>query len=298
MKCLKEFGVTVEKPYFMHEGKKIFSMYDPPHLLKRTYSLFRKYNVFLNMKIGEAETTMEAKFSDVRWAYEHDKPSPYVFRSLHKLKDHFFNPIMKYAMKVNIPAQVMSRTVSAYLYSMIRNGKINFRINFQFFFIKSLFLGVMQQECIGTAEFLMQVDTLFDSFNGNTNHSGKELKCNVHENSPHVEYWSKAFQMVKGWKFKRISKSGQLKESKPPSQIGWLTSLNAIRGIWAYVHTEGFTVLRPRSLNQDPLENLFGCIRFGSGCNDNPSAFQFIGSLKAQILNNLIHSPKVQRKEK
>lgn len=156
----------------------------------------------------------------------------------------------------------------------------------------------MQQECIGTAEFLMEVDTLFDSFNGNTNHSGKELKCNVQENSPHVEYWTKAFQMVKAWKFKRISTSGQVKEGKPPSQIGWLTSLNAIRGIWAYLRTNEFKVLRPRSLNQDPLENLFGCIRFGSGCNDNPTAFQFVGSLKAQILNNLIHSTTATNCEK
>ncbi|XP_044746090.1 uncharacterized protein LOC123307735 isoform X1 [Coccinella septempunctata] len=270
VKCLKELGVTTQKPYFIYGAKKIFIMYDVPHLLKRTYALFRKYNVFLNVQIEESVTTMEAKFSHVRLAYEHDKASPYVFRSLHKLKDNFFDPIMKYAMKVNIAAQVMSRTVSAYLYSMIRNG-------------------AMQQECIATASFLMEVDTLFDSFNGNTNQSGKELKCNITENSPHNEYWPKALQMVKSWKFKRLSKSGQVKQSTPPSQMGWITSLNAIRGIWAYVHSKGFTVLRPRSLNQDPLENLFGCIRYGSGCNDNPSAFQFVGSLKAQILNNLIH---------
>lgn len=114
----------------------------------------------------------------------------------------------------------------------------------------------------------MDVDTLFDSFNGNTNDSGKELKCNIVENSPHIEYWPKAIQMVKNWKFKRFSKSGQLLQSKPPSQMGWLISLRAIRGIWGSVHSKGLTKLSPRSLNQDPLENLFGCIRSGSGCND------------------------------
>lgn len=153
-----------------------------------------------------------------------------------------------------------------------------------------MFSGVLEQDAIGTAAFLNDVDMLFDSFNGKSDHSGKELRSNIQENSPHLEYWSKAFQMVRNWKFNRLLKNGQVKESKPPSQLGWLISLNAIRGIWAYMRSKGCEVLRPRSLNQDPLENLFGSIRSGCGCNDNPSAFHFIGSLKAQILNNLFHT--------
>ena len=45
--------------------------------------------------------------------------------------------------------------------------------------------------------------------------------------------------------------------------------------------------MRPRSLNQDALENLFGAVRGGCGSGDNPTCFQFIGSLKIQILNGL-----------
>lgn len=46
-------------------------------------------------------------------------------------------------------------------------------------------------------------------------------------------------------------------------------------------------MLRTRALNQDALENLFGAIRNGCGCNDNPTAVQFVASLKTQILNGL-----------
>lgn len=50
---------------------------------------------------------------------------------------------------------------------------------------------------------------------------------------------------------------------------------------------QGCSSLKPRSLNQDPLENLFGNVRYGCGCNDNPTVQQFIASLKTQLLNGL-----------
>lgn len=48
-----------------------------------------------------------------------------------------------------------------------------------------------------------------------------------------------------------------------------------------------FDHLRPRSINQDALENAFGGIRSYCGDNDNPSASQFVSSLKTHIINGL-----------
>lgn len=148
----------------------------------------------------------------------------------------------------------------------------------------------MDQRSIATATFVQQVDELFDSFNGSQfkGIEGKELKCCITENSAHISYWSKAFELVKAWRYQRRTKSGVILNSKPPSQIGWLTSLRAIKALWYQLHTQkGFSSLRPRSLNQDALENLFGAVRGGCGSNDNPTVVQFSGSLKAQILNGL-----------
>lgn len=90
-----------------------------------------------------------------------------------------------------------------------------------------------------------------------------------------MTYWQTAFQMVKKWQFQRFTKTGNLKEGKPPSQIGWLTSLNAIRQIWTYLHaSQGIRVMRPRALNQDALEHLFGAVRGGCGSSDNPTVLQ------------------------
>lgn len=45
--------------------------------------------------------------------------------------------------------------------------------------------------------------------------------------------------------------------------------------------------LRPRTFNQDAIENLFGNIRSGCGSNDNPTVYGFVASLKTQIINGL-----------
>ncbi|KAJ8913092.1 hypothetical protein NQ315_006594 [Exocentrus adspersus] len=215
---------------------------------------------------------MEAKFSDIRQAYEIDKKSPLIFRAMPKIKDTYMAPIMRFAMKVNIAAQVMSRTVAAFLYTLQKNTSFNREI---------------EQRSLATATFIQQVDELFDSFNGSqiTPPTGKDIKCLVTDDSAHQSYWKKAFQIIKKWKFKRFTKQGNLRTTKPPSQIGWLTSIRAIQYIWNDLRSKGFSSLRPRALNQDALENLFGAIR--SGCGDNPTVFQFIGSLKTQILNGL-----------
>lgn len=125
VKCYKDLGVTIEKPYFFHEGEKIHTLYDPPHLLKCTYSLFRKHNVLVPTTIGAVQgEEWEARFSDIRFAYEIDRKNPYVFRTLHKLKDSHLKPVMQYAMKVCVAAQTLSHTVAAYLYSLVSSGNI------------------------------------------------------------------------------------------------------------------------------------------------------------------------------
>lgn len=150
----------------------------------------------------------------------------------------------------------------------------------------------MASRGIATATFVKEVDTLFDSFNGSSFGApdGKELRCMIKEDgSPHLTYWENAFKTVKNWRFKRLTKTGGIKISKPPSQIGWLLSMNGIRGTWNVLQKKGFSCLRPRSMNQDPLENLFGAVRSGCGCSDNPTSSQFIASLKTQILNGLVN---------
>ncbi|KAJ8965588.1 hypothetical protein NQ317_011575 [Molorchus minor] len=93
--------------------------------------------------------------------------------------------------------------------------------------------------------------------------------------------------MVKRWHFRRIDKKGNVMKGKPPSQVGWMVSIKSIQAIWTTLKSKGFQYLRQRSINQDPLENLFGAVRSSCGSNDNPTCIHFASSLKTQILNGL-----------
>ncbi|KAL1516526.1 hypothetical protein ABEB36_000433 [Hypothenemus hampei] len=269
VKCMKELGSSLNRPFFVSNGKTIHTMFDPPHLLKCSASLFRKHNVNLPVEVEGKHDMMTAKFKDIVSAYNIDKNNPLVFRTLYKLKDTHLEPVMKFAMKVSVAAQVMSNTVGCYLYSLLSRGEL-------------------EPRTLATATFVQQMDELFDSFNGNQlKPSVKVLKCAITDDSPHLTYWEKAYGIVNSWKYERINKKGHLMKGKPPSQIGWLTSLKAIRNIWLYVRSKGVTSLPPRRLNQDSLENAFGTIRNGCGSSDHPTTCQFISSLKTYIINGM-----------
>ncbi|KAJ8970571.1 hypothetical protein NQ317_000782 [Molorchus minor] len=74
---------------------------------------------------------------------------------------------------------------------------------------------------------------------------------------------------------------------KPPSQKGWLHNFKALPQLWKHLQSLGVDALRTRALNQDALENLFGGIRSGCGCNENPTTSQFVSSPKTQVINGL-----------
>lgn len=58
--------------------------------------------------------------------------------------------------------------------------------------------------------------------------------------------------------------------------------------LWEHLKDiNGFDYLSIRNLNQDPIENLFSCIRQHGGPNTNPTTHQFAALLKTVIVNKL-----------
>lgn len=56
-----------------------------------------------------------------------------------------------------------------------------------------------------------------------------------------------------------IDKNG--KETVPPCIKNWIVTLKSMKYLWLQLKTEGFKYLILRNINQDSLENFFGCVR-------------------------------------
>jgi hypothetical protein len=134
------------------------------------------------------------------------------------------------------------------------------------------------------------VDQLFDSVNGSTIEAqmGKLFRCAVSGTSPHVAFWTEAKAVLRSIKFVR---DGQ--EFVPPTIKNWLKTVDGFLELWSRLQKVGFTFLITRNLNQDALENFFGCIRSHGVRNVNPTCTSFRTSFKSLIINNFVspHSP-------
>ena len=51
-----QLGVTIDHPYFVHGGRKVYTMWDPPHLIKNVRNNLKKHGFVLDGK-------------DILWSY-------------------------------------------------------------------------------------------------------------------------------------------------------------------------------------------------------------------------------------
>lgn len=136
-----------------------------------------------------------------------------------------------------------------------------------------------------TADVLSNMDKLFDLVNSVTSdcRNGKPYARNISKTSPHLEH----FRKMKLF-FKNVTFIGCPRP--PPSIEGWIWTMNGIELLWSkFQKYEDVHSLATRRLQQDPLENLFGCIRGNCGSNANPTTSAFVGGMKTAIMSNLAH---------
>jgi len=100
---------------------EIVTVYDPPHLLKCTGNLFRKYDVQFKSELMHNQLPVTAKWEHILNMYKWDKNN--IVCLFYKLTDAHLAPVAQDAMKVGLAAQVMSHTVGACLSSLASPGK-------------------------------------------------------------------------------------------------------------------------------------------------------------------------------
>jgi hypothetical protein len=272
LKLLKqESSYDVEEPFFSVNQQKIVSLYDAPHLLKSIRNALARYTIkYRDNKV--------AKFSHLISAFRFDQTRR--FQTLRKIRKCYLlvNKYKLMKMKVSIAAKTLSNTMAAAIETMIAQNT------------------GLSSGAIDTAEFVHDINDLFDSFNSSNitkKHAVPPLRIALTRKTQHIIFWNGMLEKIRSWEF-HFEKDGSSKRTLPCKE-GWINNIKGVLAIWDVCKQLGFKFLRTRLLNQDPLENMFSVVRQYGVANTNPSCFQFISALKTSILNNLISNRSAGR---
>ncbi|KAG5878506.1 hypothetical protein JTB14_004077 [Gonioctena quinquepunctata] len=196
---------------------------------------------------------------------------------MYKIKEQDFDVSRnnKNKMKVSRAAKLMSHTVAAAIESMIGSAPEQ-----------------LPAEAIYTAEFVEDIDSLFDSLNSHSpKFNSKALRRCLSLKSQHIKFWKEILPKIKSWEFHNMH-SDEIKNTLP-FKVCWMFTINGVMEVFSICQKIGMKFLRTRLLTTDPLENLFASIRQYYAADTNPNCFQFISGLKTSILNNLIESRNI-----
>jgi hypothetical protein len=219
-------NISIDKPFVEINSRKVYFMYDPPHLLKSVRNNFKRYPVQL---AGGGI----ARWDHVKKLFDLD--SSHKLRLTPKLKlSHILLNGFK-EMNVRLAAQVLSHSVGV---------GISFYIN--------TLDHQLPQEAMVTAEFVLRMDRIFDSVNAS---NFKDLKLDrrpIASSSYHVAFWDESVKWLRAIKF--VGSKARIY-----CVDGWQLTLTAMKLLWQDVESlPGVTFLAPRRVNQDCLGTSLG----------------------------------------
>ena len=254
---VKKLGITEEKPYFHHNGKKIFFMYDPPHLLKCTRNNLSSHDFHVNGDL------ISWKF--INKFFLQDKNLKIRMAPRLKQKHLSLPPFSK--MKVQLAAQILSRSVYTGMMTQVETNKL-------------------PVEALPTADFILKMNNLFDCFNSENYVHPNTYKRAISDKSSHIQFFNEMIAYIKSWDIGNVS-NDVFKFNK-----GWIITIRSVMMLWDDLKKEGeFRFLLTRQLNQDPLENFFGMVRMDAGCNKDPPVSGFHGTIKKTMMASLLKPP-------
>ncbi|XP_034232810.1 uncharacterized protein LOC117640418 [Thrips palmi] len=244
-------------PVYKVDDERVVHLYDIPHVMKSMRN---------NLLSSDLEDELQ---QIVRWSYiiEFFKLDEGMCKTS-KLQYSHLCPMGRNKMRVDLAAQTFSETTGC--------GMKTFHMLTQ---------GTKLVGAEPTIEFILTMDQLFDSMNGpGRKDAPKAKRQNVTEDSFHHAFWREMIPKIEKWVF--IRKSSGVRHI-PPCLKGLIDNLRGLEWIWKVVKKLGFTSLKLRNLNQDPLENYFGQIRQSCGSNSDPTLAQFVGAMKVCLVQQI-----------
>jgi len=237
----KDLGITKDKPYFFVDGKKVFTMFDVPHLFKNLRNHFRKNNLLFN---GE-----EVSFKDIKDTYDIDKNSS-TSRSLLKITDAHINPGPFQLMSCKLAMQLFSNKVATTMKTCIMTQQLK------------------SKTAPNTVEMIKKLNDLLDCLNSNSLFDSNPFKCALSDKCPRqLEFLLKAKTWFESLKKISADPKQPLRDVRPACFDGMVWTINAITMLYEEQIKIGYSYLLLRRLNSDAIENMFAVFRQRGGYN-------------------------------
>lgn len=257
--AVAELGCTIAQPYFFVGDKKVYCLYDVPHLFK---------SIRNNLLNGDYVKNQERiSFLDVIAAYNIDKKST-KSRCLLKITQQHIQPNNFQKMNVKLAVQVLSHTMAAAIRTCIATKEI------------------VSLTAPNTANFIDLCNKTFDALNSRVRYCANPYACALSDEADVVMKTLKdALE-----EFKQIQKMNKItgKLTTPPCFTGLQLTIRAVLSLYEDEKALGHQFILTNRLNQDVLENLFSVYRQHGGFNRNPTCTLFRKLFRSNAIDSLL----------
>ncbi|XP_043470970.1 uncharacterized protein LOC122504119 isoform X1 [Leptopilina heterotoma] len=201
-------------------------------------------------------------------------------RFLPKLTDRHIYPNKIKKMRVKNAIQILSLSVASRLEGLAGGKERN----------TSLGPRKIPDEGANTAWVCAFFNKLADAFNGKVQTDEQSpFRTLLTDDSFHIPFFKEAISILTRMRFVD-KKTKILVTRQPPTLRNLISTIRGFIHLWEKLKGLGFKNLKTKHLNQDPLENFFSRIRACGNSNRKPTCYQFIGSFKTLVINNMSKS--------
>lgn len=252
IEAAKNRAVSVENPYFLINDKRIYYIFDAPHLIKLACNFFRQHDFRFH--------DCQAKYEHVRSFYDKDKNKK--FKLAPKLTKNHIHPTNLQKMELRYAIQIFSNSVAT---------GISTYVDFY----------VIDQSAINTADFIKLMNNLFDSMNSSDPKESDEHKAVYRGTESQLIFLNDMLQL-----FRSLKLSDERVDCKFIQ--GFQITITSILQLFEHLQAEGYTYLPTRSLNSEYIEKFLTQVRKKSGIVSAPTSWQVVSTYRNSLLCNCI----------
>lgn len=285
----KSFNVPEQATYFLVDGSRVFYTYDVPHIMKCL-----RNNIMGNWQIRLTAHPSSSKYDYpgdmMTWGTGEEKRAcrwrhlillfkAHVknFKNGKQLEESVIFPGSYEKMRVKYAATAFSASMArnlrehAHLLADISSSD------------NKTILDTTIDEINETAFIIDELNEMIDYTNGvSSKNAEAHAKEYVILSSDHIEKWMKFKKLTRTMEF--FNSNGSAKNNHVPTIKGLEHTLSAFQDLWNYLKVQGFTQLRLRNLNQDPVENFFSLVRHEGGDSTCPTVEQYDATYKILLV--------------